>query len=62
MDEALERIIDTLGKLDLPSPVVDREVLQGAVDECNETSQPQNSSKVSYSEGVLGSDWLLKSR
>jgi len=46
VDEALERIIDTLGKLDLPSPVVDKEVLQGAVDECNEASQPANSSKI----------------
>ena len=45
-DEAISRIIDVLSNLNLPSPVVDKKVLESAVSECNDDVQPENSDKV----------------
>ena len=46
VNEALNRIIDVLSKLNLPSPVVDKTSLESAVSECNEDVQPETSDKV----------------
>ena len=52
-DEAISRIIDVLSNLNLPSPVVDKSVLESAVSECNDDVQPENSDKVTIRFQIL---------